>query len=42
VIQEGAPRAFFGPMSFVALRDPDGRQVCLGTPWPSRHGRAAT
>jgi catechol 2,3-dioxygenase-like lactoylglutathione lyase family enzyme len=31
-----------GPMSFVALRDLDGRQVCLGTPWPSRHGRAST
>jgi catechol 2,3-dioxygenase-like lactoylglutathione lyase family enzyme len=25
-----------GPMSFIALRDPDGRHVCLGTPWPSR------
>jgi predicted enzyme related to lactoylglutathione lyase len=24
-----------GPMSFIALRDPDGRHVCLGTPWPS-------
>jgi hypothetical protein len=24
-----------GPMSFVAVRDPDGRNVCLGTPWPS-------
>jgi catechol 2,3-dioxygenase-like lactoylglutathione lyase family enzyme len=23
-----------GPMSFIALRDPDGRQVCCGTPWP--------
>lgn len=30
-----------GPMSFVAVRDPDGRQVCLGTPWPVRHGSTA-
>jgi catechol 2,3-dioxygenase-like lactoylglutathione lyase family enzyme len=25
-----------GPMSFVAFRDPDGRYVCCGTPWPTR------
>jgi predicted enzyme related to lactoylglutathione lyase len=25
-----------GPMSFVAVRDPDGRHVCFGTPWPDR------
>lgn len=23
-----------GPMHFLAVRDPDGRQVCCGTPWP--------
>lgn len=23
-----------GPMQFIALRDPDGRHVCAGTPWP--------
>ncbi len=37
--QRGVPviaRNKIGPMSFVAVRDPDGRQVCLGTPWPSR------
>jgi catechol 2,3-dioxygenase-like lactoylglutathione lyase family enzyme len=28
-----------GPMSFIAVRDPDGRHVCIGTPWPER-GRA--
>ncbi len=27
-------RSEIGPMSFVALRDPDGRHVCCGTPWP--------
>jgi catechol 2,3-dioxygenase-like lactoylglutathione lyase family enzyme len=27
-----------GPMKFVAFRDPDGRYVCCGTPWPgARH-----
>jgi catechol 2,3-dioxygenase-like lactoylglutathione lyase family enzyme len=25
-----------GPMSFIAVRDPDGRYVCIGTPWPER------
>lgn len=28
-------RQNIGPMKFVALRDPDGRHVCCGTPWPS-------
>ena len=23
-----------GPMSFVAVQDPDGRHVCFGTPYP--------
>jgi catechol 2,3-dioxygenase-like lactoylglutathione lyase family enzyme len=27
-------RREIGPMSFVSLRDPDGRHVCCGTPWP--------
>jgi hypothetical protein len=27
-------RTKIGPMSFVAFRDPDGRYVCCGTPWP--------
>ena len=27
-------RTKIGPMSFIAVRDPDGRHVCLGTPWP--------
>jgi catechol 2,3-dioxygenase-like lactoylglutathione lyase family enzyme len=34
---QGAPvvaRNRIGPMEFVALRDPDGRTVCCGTPWP--------
>jgi len=25
-----------GPMSFIAVRDPDRRLVCFGTPWPER------
>ena len=28
-------RQNIGPMKFIALRDPDGRHVCCGTPWPS-------
>jgi catechol 2,3-dioxygenase-like lactoylglutathione lyase family enzyme len=31
-----AARTKIGPMSFLAVRDPDGRNVCFGTPWPSR------
>jgi len=27
-------RTKIGPMSFLAVRDPDGRHVCFGTPWP--------
>jgi len=27
-------RTMIGPMSMVALRDPDGRHVCCGTRWP--------
>lgn len=27
-------RRDIGPMKFVAVRDPDGRYVCCGTPWP--------
>jgi catechol 2,3-dioxygenase-like lactoylglutathione lyase family enzyme len=27
-------RTKIGPMDYVALRDPDGRSVCCGTPWP--------
>jgi predicted enzyme related to lactoylglutathione lyase len=27
-------RTKIGPMSFIAARDPDGRHVCFGTPWP--------
>jgi len=27
-------RRNIGPMAFVSLRDPDGRHVCCGTPWP--------
>jgi catechol 2,3-dioxygenase-like lactoylglutathione lyase family enzyme len=27
-------RTKIGPMDFIALRDPDGRYVCCGTPWP--------
>jgi hypothetical protein len=40
---QGVPvvaRNRIGPMSFLAVRDPDGRHVCIGTPWPER-GRAA-
>ncbi len=33
---EIAARNKIGPMSFVAVRDPDGRHVCFGTPWPAR------
>jgi catechol 2,3-dioxygenase-like lactoylglutathione lyase family enzyme len=29
-------RRNIGPMKFVPLRDPDGRYVCCGTPWPQR------
>jgi hypothetical protein len=29
-------RTQIGPMTFVAVRDPDGRHVCFGTPWPDR------
>lgn len=29
-------RTRIGPMSFLAVRDPDGRHVCIGTPWPER------
>jgi hypothetical protein len=28
-------RTTIGPMSFIAVRDPDGRHVCFGTPWPA-------
>jgi catechol 2,3-dioxygenase-like lactoylglutathione lyase family enzyme len=31
---EVAARTKIGPMSFVAVRDPDGRHLCFGTPWP--------
>jgi catechol 2,3-dioxygenase-like lactoylglutathione lyase family enzyme len=31
---EVVARTKIGPMSFVAFRDPDGRYVCCGTPWP--------
>jgi catechol 2,3-dioxygenase-like lactoylglutathione lyase family enzyme len=27
-------RNTIGPMSFIAVRDPDGRHVCCGTLWP--------
>jgi hypothetical protein len=27
-------RTKIGPMSFLAVRDPDGRNVCFGTAWP--------
>jgi catechol 2,3-dioxygenase-like lactoylglutathione lyase family enzyme len=30
-----AAQTKIGPMSFLAVRDPDGRHVCFGTPWPS-------
>ncbi len=39
--QHGVPvlaRAKIGPMSFLAVRDPDGRVVCFGTRWPDRRG----
>lgn len=29
-------RTQIGPMSFIAVRDPDRRLVCFGTPWPER------
>jgi predicted enzyme related to lactoylglutathione lyase len=28
-----------GPMSFMAIRDPDGRYVCCGTRWPAPPAR---
>jgi predicted enzyme related to lactoylglutathione lyase len=31
---EVVARTNIGPMSFVAVRDPDGRHICFGTPWP--------
>ena len=31
---EVVARTKIGPMSYLALRDPDGRHVCCGTPWP--------
>lgn len=31
---EVVARRNIGPMTFVSLRDPDGRHVCCGTPWP--------
>jgi len=31
---EVVARNKIGPMSFIAVRDPDGRHVCFGTPWP--------
>jgi catechol 2,3-dioxygenase-like lactoylglutathione lyase family enzyme len=31
---EVVARTRIGPMSFVSLKDPDGRHVCCGTPWP--------
>jgi predicted enzyme related to lactoylglutathione lyase len=34
-------RTKIGPMSFIATRDPDGRYVCLGTPWPAARSAAA-
>ncbi len=36
--EHGVPvlaRTKIGPMSFVAVRDPDGRVVCFGTRWPA-------
>jgi catechol 2,3-dioxygenase-like lactoylglutathione lyase family enzyme len=33
---EVVARTNIGPMKFIALRDPDGRNVCCGTPWPRR------
>ncbi len=30
-----------GPMSFLAVTDPDGRYVCSGTPWPERKPSSA-
>ncbi len=33
-------RREIGPMSFVALRDPDRRIVCVGTPWPEPRSRS--
>ena len=41
--ERGVPieaRTRIGPMSFLAVRDPDGRHVCFGTPWPDTSGRA--
>jgi catechol 2,3-dioxygenase-like lactoylglutathione lyase family enzyme len=34
-------RSKIGPMSFIAVRDPDGRNICIGTAWPERKQRAA-
>jgi catechol 2,3-dioxygenase-like lactoylglutathione lyase family enzyme len=31
---EVTSRRNIGPMAFVSMRDPDGRHVCCGTPWP--------
>jgi catechol 2,3-dioxygenase-like lactoylglutathione lyase family enzyme len=31
---EVVARRNIGPMTFVSMRDPDGRHVCCGTPWP--------
>lgn len=31
---EVTARRDIGPMKFVSLKDPDGRHVCCGTPWP--------
>jgi catechol 2,3-dioxygenase-like lactoylglutathione lyase family enzyme len=31
-----AAQTKIGPMRFLAVRDPDGRYVCCGTPWPAR------
>jgi catechol 2,3-dioxygenase-like lactoylglutathione lyase family enzyme len=33
---EVVARTKIGPMSLVAVRDPDGRHLCFGTPWPGR------
>lgn len=38
---EVVARTKIGPMSFVAVRDPDGRNVCFGTPWPGAPQPAA-
>ena len=34
VLHIEAEQRNIGPTQFVAFRDPDGRYVCCGTPWP--------